>query len=388
MKRAICAVPLLAAVFCGSASAGLIGSAADFTVLANTYNSGGDHSIVHGNVIAKTYASTGNGSTINGDYRSGDVLTLGDGATVTGNAQSIEAGTATANTKVYGNLEVGGVGTMGDSSTVNGNFISGLDGTIGANAVLDGSWEVGAGSVAAASASSNKVASDAVDTDTAYLNSVKQAITDDMAEATNDLIDAKAALTAMGTGTALAATMTVDSTFYAGIYSAASWSTTAGTTLTLDAQSQSDAMWVFNISDILAFGGVTTVEVVNDIFDNAEVWWNVGSVASPGGYVSVGAGADINDRTNLVGTIIADTYVDVYAHATVSAASTFGETCGGVYSTTSFVAIHAGAIVGGEGCQSNEIPEPETYTLLLSGLSLMSFGFIKRRRTRKTTKTV
>lgn len=382
MKKLIMSMSLLAAAVCAPASAGLIGSAADFAIVANTYNSGGDHSIVHGNVIAKTYASTGNGSTINGDYRSGDVLTLGDGATVTGNAQSIEAGTATANTKVYGNLEVGGVGTMGDSSTVNGNFISGLDGTIGANAVLDGNWEVGAGSVATASASSNKQASDATDTNTAYLNSVEQAIIDDMAEATNDLIDAKAALTAMGTGTVLAATMTVDSTFYAGVYSAASWSTTAGTTLLLDAQNADGAEWVFNISDILAFGGVTTVEVINDLFNNAEVWWNVGSVASPGGYVSVGAGADINDRTNLVGTIIADTYVDVYAHATVSAASTFGETCGGVYSTTSFVAIHAGAIVGGEGCQSVEVPEPETNVLLLAGLGLM--GFIKRRRSKKT----
>jgi hypothetical protein len=55
--------------------------------------------------------------------------------------------------------------------------------------------------------------------------------------------------------------MTVDTTLFAGVYSAASWFTTAGTTLTLDGQGQNDAMWLFNIEDILAFGGVSTVEL-------------------------------------------------------------------------------------------------------------------------------
>jgi predicted acyltransferase (DUF342 family) len=203
MKANIYGIALLAAVFCTPATAGLIsiGSAEDYTVLANTYMSGGDSNIVYGNVIAKTYASTGNGSTINGDFRSGDVMTLGDGATVTGNAQSNKAGSATANTTVNGNLEVGGVGTMGDTSHVFGNFISGLDGTVGANAILDGNWEVGAGSVAQASASSNKVGSDAIDTNVPYLDTVKQANIDDMTNATNDLIAAKAALSALGSGT-------------------------------------------------------------------------------------------------------------------------------------------------------------------------------------------
>ena len=366
------ASPALAAPF--------LGSAQDFAIVANTYNSGGNGSIVHGNVIAKTYASTGNGSTINGNYRSGDVLTLGDGATVNGNAESIEAGSATANTRVTGNLVVGGVGTMGDSSHVEGNFISGLDGTIGANGVLDGAWEVGAGSVAAASISSNKVAGDAVDTVQPYVDGVKQAIRDDMSNATADLIAAKATLTGMGLGVQLAPTMTVDSTFYAGVYSAASWSTTAGTTLTLDGQGQNDAMWVFNISDILAFGGVSTVELFN-VGTNAQVYWNVGSAQSPGGYVSVGAGADITNRTHIVGVILADTYVDVYANATVHHASAADGNCAGVYSTTSFVAIHAGAIVGGAGCNPPPVTAPATFTMLFAGLGLM--GFVSRRRAKK-----
>jgi hypothetical protein len=361
-------------------AAPILGSAQDFAIVANTYTSGGGGNIVHGNVIAKTYASTGAGSTINGNYRSGDVLTLGDGATVNGNAESIEAGSATANTRVTGNLVVGGVGTMGDSSHVEGNFISGLDGTIGANGVLDGNWEVGAGSVAAASISSNKVAGDAVDTVQPYVDGVKQAIRDDMSNATADLIAAKATLTGMGLGVQLAPTMTVDSTFYAGVYSAASWSTTAGTTLTLDGQGQNDAMWVFNISDILAFGGVSTVELFN-VGTNAQVYWNVGSAQSPGGYVSVGAGADITNRTHIVGVILADTYVDVYANATVHHASAADGNCAGVYSTTSFVAIHAGAIVGGAGCNPPKVTAPATFTMLFAGLGLM--GFVSRRRAKK-----
>jgi hypothetical protein len=371
MKENIYAIPLLAAVLCTPATAGLIsiGSAADFTVLANTYVSGGDSNIVYGNVIANTYASTGNGSTIHGDFRSGDVLTLGDGATVNGNAESIEAGSATANTLVTGNLVTGGVGTMGDSAHVEGNFISGLDGTIGANGILDGNWEVGAGSVAAASASSNKISSDAVDTDTAYLDTVKAAIDSDMIAATNDLIATKAALSAMGLGNALAATMTVDTTFTAGVYSAASWSTTAGTTLTLDGQGQDNAMWVFNIDDILAFGGVSTVELFN-VGDNAQVFWNVGSVSSPGGYASLGDGADI------VGTIISEDYVMVGANATVMHASAAYGNCAGIYSTTSYVSIGANAVVGGAGCSSTSVPEPQS--VLLFGLGLM--GLVARRK--------
>jgi hypothetical protein len=107
--------------------------------------------------------------------------------------------------------------------------------------------------------------------------------------------------------------MTVDTTLFAGVYSAASWFTTAGTTLTLDGQGQNDAMWLFNIEDILAFGGVSTVELSN-VGTNAQVFWNVRNLV-PGGYTSLGDGADI------VGTIIAEDYVEVGANAIVRNAS-------------------------------------------------------------------
>jgi hypothetical protein len=432
MKTIFIAVPLLSSVVCSPALATLIGSAADFTVLANTYVSGGDGKTknliagdftVNGNVIAKTYASTGARSIIKGDFRTGDVLTTGDSAQVTGNAQSVAAGNTGANSLVQGNLEVGLVGTMGANAEVEGNFISGLAGTMGANAEVEGNFISGgvgtmgdtarvdsnfisggagtmgananvdgnfiSGAAGTISASATLAGSKAVNQgagvsapeSTIYLDAVKQAILDDMTAATDDLIDAKAALSAMAlTNPTLipvflpSATQT--DTFVAGVYEAASWSTTAGTTLYLDAQDADGAVWVFNIADILAFGGDTTITVINDIYDNAEVWWNVSTTASPGGYASLGDGADV------VGTIIAEDYVMIGANATVMAASTFGESCGGVYSTTSYVSIGAFAAVGGTGCSSISVPEPATFTMLFTGFGLM--GFLMRRRAIKT----
>jgi hypothetical protein len=352
MKAPIYAMPLLAAFFCTPTLALTFSSGESFTVLANTYVSGGDSAIVYGNVIAKTYASTGNGSIIHGNFRSGDVTTLGYGATINGNVESKEAGNAGANTLITGDLVTGGVGTMGASAHVEGNFISGLAGTIGANAILDGNWEVGFGSLSTASASSNKIYYDAVDTDIAYLNSVRANIDSDMNAATNDLIDTKAALSDMAsTELTLSPTFVTDGTLFAGVYDAASWSTTAGTTLTLDGKGLDNAIWVFNIDDVLAFGSDSTVELVN-VGNNAQVFWNIGSASSPGGYASLGDGADV------LGIIIAEDYVTVGANATVMHASEAYGNCAGIYSTTSYVSIGANAVVG-SACGSDDDEDDE-----------------------------
>jgi len=57
-----------------------------------------------------------------------------------------------------------------------------------------------------------------------------------MIAAANERITAKSSLTVMGLGIALAPIMTIDTTLFAGVYIAASWSTTAGTTLMLEGQ--------------------------------------------------------------------------------------------------------------------------------------------------------
>jgi carbonic anhydrase/acetyltransferase-like protein (isoleucine patch superfamily) len=372
MKKLIISLPLLAAAVCTPASAGLIGSAENFTVLSHTYTTTGDSSVVYGNVIADTFATTGANTIINGDFRTGDVLTLGDGTTVTGNAQSVAAGTATANTTVEGDFDVGLVGTIGDNAHIQGNFTSGLSSSLGANSNVDGIWGVGATGVGSASFSATYGSFSS--TDPTYITGVTTGIQNDMNAATNNLISAKASLTAMGLGTALASpTMTVDTTYTAGVFSAASWSTTASTTLTLDGQGLDNQMWVFNIEDILAFGGNSTVELF-DVGANAQVFWNVSNLVA-GGYATLGDGADI------VGTIIAEDYVEVGANAFVRNAS--DGNCAGIYSTKSYVTIGANAVVGGANCSlTTTVPEPETNVLLLAGLGLM--GFIKRRRCKKT----
>ena len=368
-----------------------MGEAKNFTVLANTYNSGGDSSIVHGNVIAKTYASTGNGSTINGDYRSGDVLTLGDGGLITGNAESKGAGNVGANATVEKTFVAGGVGTMGDSATVK-NFISGGAGTIGAKGTVTGDWQVDGLATKSASAYS---AGSPMATAIGYLQDRATSHEADILNATTKLETAKAALTAMGPGTILSSTYTTDGVLFAGVYSAPSWSTTdtgTGVVIELDAQGDKDAQWIFNIDDILAFGANTNVVMIGldltpGVKNNQQVFWNV-RTKGPGGYASIGANA------NIIGTIIAEDYIKVGAGATVYGASPDSGNCGGVYSTTSYVSVGAGAIIGSEGCATGStevdpegpgviepIPEPMTYTMLLAGLGLM--GVVSRRRAKK-----
>jgi hypothetical protein len=112
--------------------------------------------------------------------------------------------------------------------------------------------------------------------------------------------------------------------------------TTAGITLTLDAQSQPNAAFIFNVSNYLSFGAGTVIDVINGDADTSVVW------NTPGGYTSIGANAKI------VGTILANTYASTGAYSTVTGS---GTSCGGVFSATSYVTVGANATVGGQGCE-------------------------------------
>ena len=138
----------------------------------------------------------------------------------------------------------------------------------------------------------------------------------------------------MGNGTALAATITTSQTLFSGVYSAPSLSTTAGTSLYLDGQNLDNQYWSFNIADILATGASTDIVLINAGF-NSSVIWNIG------GYASLGA------SSTFTGTLLAEKYISVGANAKV-----FGveNSCGSVYSATSYVSTGDTAIVGGSGC--------------------------------------
>jgi Ice-binding-like/PEP-CTERM motif len=369
MKTFKLAIPLLTAIACapGLASASvLLGTELlNLSIYANTYVSTGANAIVYGNVLGGTYGTSGAGSSILGNFQSGDVGTLGANGTVQGNFQSIEAGNIGAGATVKGNFQVGGVGTTGADATVKGNFESGLAGTTGAGARIDGNFNtgtfptLGAGSTVGGSIGATNVSD---------MNAMKTAMTSSLAATKVELDAEKSTLSAMGTGTGLEATMTTNQTFLAGVYSAASWSTTAGTTLTLDGQNMANQTWVFNIVDILATGANSHIELIN-AGTNAQVFWNTG------GYASLGA-----DSTFL-GFVLAKTYISVGANAVLS--NLEGASCGGLFSSTSYVSIGAGAQVGSGGCSATPsiptaVPEPESYALMLAGLSVI-VGFTRRR---------
>jgi len=148
------------------------------------------------------------------------------------------------------------------------------------------------------------------------------------------VVDARAALNAMGSGTGLAATMDGTATqLVAGVYSAASLTTAAGTILTLDGQGLANQTWVFNIVDIVAFGASTKI-VLTNAGAGASVIWN------SGGYVTLGASAEI------LGTIFALNYIVAGADAIITGPNGSN---GGLFTQTGYITLGEGAKVGVAG---------------------------------------
>jgi LruC domain-containing protein/uncharacterized repeat protein (TIGR01451 family) len=253
-------------------------------------------------IFANTYVTGGAGSEINGDVLAGTYLTTGDSAVINGDTAAVTITTLGANSSVTGSLQSG-------TSIVYG---------------------------AGASAGSDLVS--AVTTIPAV-----QAAT----------LATQSALNAMPSPTVLPpGNIATDVTFMPGVYKVVGLtSVTAGITITLQGDGSSGAEFTFNISGYLSFGADVKVVVNNS--PNAIVYWNAG------GYISVGAGADI------VGTVMAHTYVSTGAYSVVRGPN---NTCGGaIYSATSYVSLGAYAKVGAsEGCEQDDIAELEMPDLVLS----------------------
>jgi predicted acyltransferase (DUF342 family) len=407
------AVPLAVALALGSveANAGIIGTElAELTVFSNTYTSTGANSTVFGNILVGNSVTadvtttganaevTGNitglgavnigGGTakVGGNVISGGVLTVGGatggsttGPNINGSVISTGASTTGAYATVGGDMLSGGVATTGAKSLVVGNVLSTGAASTGANSNVQGNLSSGGlASLGANSDVTGSVYGSSIfqpgsatigSTSTTVTAPDLSAVRTDVSTEANQVTAAQTQLFNMGSGTNLAATMTVDTTLAAGVYSAASFSTTAGTTLTLQGDGSANQSWVFNIADILAFGGTTNV-VMNNVGSNASVYWN-----SYNGHITSGDGADV------VGTLLAKNYVAVGANATVS---DIGTSCGAVYSATSYVSSGDSSIIGGNGCAAvstppvTSVPEPESFGMLLAALAL--FGFNRSRK--------
>ena len=354
-------------------------------------------------VYGKTYVSTGANSAVLGDVMSGDVLTTGANARVVGSITSVEAsnvggGTATvgkfmssggvatvgaggnisgnltssgaatigANAKVGGNMMSGGIATTGDSATVAGFVKSGGYASIGANSVVAGNVASMTPTVIGAAGS---VGSQSTLFSTPVTASFKSGLISMSNTDAQQVADAQTGFSALGFGRVLSTTMPTNMTLTGGgVFSAANFSTTAGTTLVLDDENNRHD-WVFNITDYLVTGASSKV-IMSNLNSGSTLTWNVAN-----GYASLGA------SSNFLGTILAKTYIAVGASAVVAS---MNGSCGAIYSATSYVSTGDGSIVGGRGCGMattttiNPVPEPEGYAMLLAGL--VSIAFISRRR--------
>ena len=265
------------------------------SLYAGAYFTAGDSTVVTGGVTSGEYTSLGAGAKVNGGIFSGGYTTTGATSAVTG-----------ATSTVSGSVLSGGYVTTGANSTIHGAVAA------------VGYVSAGAGSTAG---SSQEVLPSVL---MANLQSADR----------QSVIDARAALNAIGSGTALAAFIDGTATqLIAGVYSAASFVTAADTILTLDGQGLANQTWVFNITDLLTFGASTKI-VLTNAGAGASVIWN------SGGYVTLGASAEI------LGSIFALNYIVAGADAVVS--GTNGSN-GGLFAQNGYITLGAGAKVGVAG---------------------------------------
>ncbi len=143
-------------------------------------------------------------------------------------------------------------------------------------------------------------------------------------------------------------------------------------TLTLDAQSNANAMFVFQIGSTLTTASSSIVNVINGGANNG-LFWQVGSPATLG------------TSTTFAGNILADQSITLNTSANIL--------CGRAIALNAAVTLDTNTISNncnvydggrtdyGSYGFSGPVPEPETYAMLLAGLGVL--GFIARRRKQK-----
>jgi hypothetical protein len=223
---------------------------------------------------------------------------------------------ATAST-VNGNVVAGTYLTLGATSNVNGNSDSGGITTLGAGADISGDVNAPPAVVFGAGATSGTSGIIAAANVSALASEVSVA---------------QSYLNTLGPAPQPLGNVAADPAYAAGVYNVSGLRTY---TANIDITITGCADFIFNATGYITFGA--GVEVKRDVSSCATVprtIWNAG------GYISVGAGA------NIVGTLMAHTYVSVGADAIVRGLTDCG---GGIYSATSYVSIGAGATVSGSG---------------------------------------
>ena len=200
---------------------------------------------------------------------------------------------------------------------------------------------------------------------------VNGTIYDGDAVAMNALNDATTAYTTAA-GEACGTNLTGENlgglTLTPGVYcfSSSAFLTTGTDTLTLNAEGNPDAVFIFQIGSTLITASASAVDLINDA-QGADVFWQVGSSATLG------------TTTAFAGNIIAQASVTLNTAATIQ--------CGSAFALTGAVTMDANTVTSSDtaGCEATTgggvVPEPGTAPLLGMGLflSLIAFGRQRKR---------
>jgi hypothetical protein len=283
----------------------------------------------------------------------------------------------------------GSYATYGANTTINGNVGAVGYITAGANAMTLNNYSgaaitYGAG---ASSLSTNAVSAVTIG-ELANAGAVGKNISS-LEIALTQFNAAKSALNNMENGRALDATISGNILLAPGLYISSALTTAAGTIITLDGKGMANPYWVFNINTYLVTGANTEVQFAAGT-TNASVFWNTGGYTTLGAdtsllgvvlsseYIVEGAGATI-----ACGNAFSLSYVGVGADGATSAsdcAGSFKGMSGGLHIVNG-IAVASPVSEGSDSVSLPELPEPNSYALLLVGLGMM--GVVTRRRKNK-----